>query len=74
MTKRREEVNPNPKPMFYAVLLHRFREIALAHGYALAVHGSMASDMDLLTVPWVEEVSEPLELARAFLKEMRTTV
>lgn len=29
------------------------------HGYALAVHGSLARDFDLIAVPWVDEASEP---------------
>ena len=29
------------------------------HGYALAVHGSLARDFDLIAVPWVEDVATP---------------
>lgn len=28
-------------------------------GYALALHGSMGRDLDLLAVPWTEEAAEP---------------
>src|SRR4051812_44504670 len=31
-----------------------FRNIAREHGYALAVHGSLARDIDLVAVPWTE--------------------
>jgi len=34
-------------------------EICRANGYALAVHGSMARDFDLIAVPWVEAPSDP---------------
>lgn len=34
-------------------------EIARANGYALAVHGSLARDMDLIAVPWIESPSCP---------------
>jgi hypothetical protein len=34
-------------------------EIARRHGYALAVHGSMQRDFDLLAVPWTEEAGPP---------------
>jgi hypothetical protein len=40
-------------------------EVARQHGYALAVHGSMATDLDAVAVPWVEKVSEPDVLAEA---------
>lgn len=72
--KTAQEVNTNPKPVFYAVLLERFRKIALEKGYALAVHGSMASDMDLVAIPWVEDVSSPEELLNTFWDEIGNTV
>jgi len=34
-------------------------EIARRHGYALAVHGSLARDFDSICVPWTEKVSCP---------------
>lgn len=71
--KEASEVKPNPKPAFYAVLLESFRKIALSKGYALAVHGTMASDMDLLAVAWVEEASSPQELFDAFWDEVVQT-
>lgn len=32
------------------------------HGYALAVHGSLVRDLDLIAVPWAESCSTPQEL------------
>jgi len=43
----------------YACLYPQLAEIARKHGYALAVHGSMARDFDLVCIPWVENPSEP---------------
>ena len=34
-------------------------EIARSHGYAMAVHGSVARDFDLVCIPWVEEAADP---------------
>ena len=34
-------------------------------GYALAVHGSMARDMDLIAVPWVQDATTSEELVEA---------
>lgn len=36
-----------------------------ALGYALAVHGSMARDLDLVAVPWTEDAAEPEAVAEA---------
>jgi hypothetical protein len=43
----------------YACLYPQLAEIARKHGYALAAHGSMARDFDLVCIPWVEQPSEP---------------
>jgi hypothetical protein len=41
------------------------RVVARSKGYALAVHGSLARDIDLVAVPWVEEAASAAELAEA---------
>jgi hypothetical protein len=63
--KDKSEVNTEGRAVFYAVLYNRFRATALECGYSLALHGSMAKDMDLLAVPWVEDAKTPDELVSA---------
>jgi len=46
----------NPRASFYACLLPELRQIAIEHGYTLAIHGSMARDLDLIAVPWADQV------------------
>lgn len=56
--------DPNFSPMFasmYAGLCYRARE----KGYALAVHGTMNLDFDLVAIPWTDEAVEPIELIRS---------
>jgi hypothetical protein len=48
----------NPRASFYACLLPELRQIAIDHGYTLAIHGSMARDLDLIAVPWAEQVQD----------------
>jgi len=43
----------------YACLYPQLAEISRKHGYALAVHGSMGRDFDLVCIPWVETPSKP---------------
>lgn len=43
----------------YCALYPEFAEIARAHGYAMAVHGSLARDFDLICIPWADTVSHP---------------
>lgn len=54
---------------FYAHLVPLLAALARQHGYALAVHGSMATDLDLLAVPWTEEADEAEVLVEA-LREL----
>lgn len=49
---------PSTSPVYCAVY-PELAEIARAHGYALAVHGSMASDFDLVAIPWTNEATAP---------------
>ena len=45
-------------------------QIAKDHGYALAIHGSLHRDFDLVAVPWVKEASDGLTLIKAIKKKM----
>jgi len=53
--KTKDEISPIHRPTFYAVLYPDFKKAANDCGYALALHGSMASDMDLISVAWTED-------------------
>lgn len=60
----------NPKPMFYACVLESLKIIARQNGYALAIHGSLASDLDLIAVRWSDTYSSPNNLVKCFLNEL----
>ncbi len=49
----------------YNRLIAPLREIAQANGYALAVHGSLARDIDLIAAPWTDGAVEAHVLAEA---------
>ena len=38
------------------------QECAREYGYALAVHGSLNRDIDLVAIPWVEGARDPVDL------------
>lgn len=50
---------PNYAPIYAAALYPELAVITRKHGYALAIHGSLARDMDLICVPWIDTPSEP---------------
>jgi hypothetical protein len=43
----------------YAAIYPGLAEIARSHGYALAVHGSMRRDFDVVAIPWIERPDPP---------------
>ena len=60
--KSREDVVTNGKAVFYASLWQDLRNAALEKGWALALHGSLASDMDIMAMPWVDNASTDGEM------------
>lgn len=53
------------RALAFAAALPALQAVARDHGYALAVHGSMATDLDLIAVPWVETAVDAATLAEA---------
>jgi hypothetical protein len=49
----------------YAVTYGRLVKVARELGYALAIHGSMGRDLDLIAAPWTSEAVSAEELAEA---------
>lgn len=48
---------------FYAAMYHALCTTAREHGYALAIHGTVTSDLDLVAIPWTEEAA-PAEVVK----------
>lgn len=44
----------------------KLERIAWRHGYCLALHGSMARDLDIVAIPWTEDAATPEKLIAAF--------
>lgn len=49
----------------YAVMYARMAEAARSCGYALAVHGSLSRDLDVVAIPWTEAAASADEVVRA---------
>lgn len=52
---------PKPDPTYapmYCAMYPGLAKICKKHGYALAVHGSLATDFDLICIPWIDEPSD----------------
>lgn len=53
----------------YAAMYPALTEIARQHGYAMAVHGSMARDFDVICIPWIDEPSPPADVVAAMCQD-----
>ena len=58
-----------PAPMF-ACLYPALCDIARANGYALAIHGSVMTDLDLIAVPWAETACDAETLMQAMMHKL----
>lgn len=52
-------MKPSNFAPIYCGLYPELSELTRQHGWALAVHGSMARDFDLVCIPWTENPSDP---------------
>ncbi len=49
----------------YVTLFPQLSRIANEHGYALAAHGSLQRDMDLVAIPWTDDAQDPETMMKA---------
>ena len=63
-----EEYKKSLPAAVYAWMIPALRRVAREHGYALGLHGSMARDLDLIAVPWVDNASSAEVLVEAVMK------
>jgi hypothetical protein len=54
----------------YVGLFPILAEVAQRRGYALAVHGSVSRDFDLIAVPWTDEAVPVEDLVRAIARQV----
>lgn len=60
-------MKPATQAPVHCVLYSELAEIAREHGYALAVHGSLARDFDLVCIPWASSAEEPQRVVDAIV-------
>lgn len=63
--KSREHVVNNSKAAFYACIWPDLMNAALDCGWALGLHGSLSSDMDVMAMPWTEDAKPVEDLMKA---------
>jgi hypothetical protein len=54
-------------PVTYAAIYPWLVTIGREHGYAIALHGSLVKDMDVIAIPWTDEASSAEDLVEAII-------
>ena len=65
MSKSREHIVTNGRAAFYASIWPDLLKAANDCGWALGLHGSLANDMDMMAMPWIEEAKPVEDLMQA---------
>lgn len=65
--KDRKSVTSNGRAVFYAAMWDDLRQAAMDCGWALALHGSLSSDMDIMAMPWVENAATANEMVERII-------
>ena len=65
MTKTADELKPNYAPLYAAAMYPKLALAVQSKGYALAIHGSMARDFDVIAIPWTPDAASPEEVIQA---------
>ena len=63
-----KRVNPL-RPWAFANVYDKLLAVAQDNGYALALHGSMSRDLDLIAVPWTDNACDVKTLIEAMDEE-----
>lgn len=53
--KTKEQVSPTLAPIYTVGVYPKLAKLCVENGYALAVHGSLQNDLDLIAIPWTKE-------------------
>lgn len=72
--KTKDQLKPNYGPAYAAAMYPDLAAIFHRHGYALACHGSLARDFDLIAVPWSETVSKAEDVLKDVTSELALTL
>lgn len=67
--RKTKEPKINYAPV-YCAMYPRLVKIAQTHGWALAVHGSMGRDFDLVAIPWLPECDDPFIVVSSMTEGM----
>ncbi len=66
--KKIEDIKPNYAPVYAAAMYPDLAKLFIENGYALAVHGSLARDFDLIAFPWSYKLTPRKKMLEKIVK------
>jgi hypothetical protein len=63
-------MKPSTHAPFFTCLYAALCDTARSHGYALAIHGTVTADCDVIAVPWTDDASEAETLMQAIMSHI----
>ena len=69
MAKNREKITCNGRAALYAAIWKDILNVGFDCGWALALHGSLSRDMDILAMPWVENATDADTLINTIIEK-----
>lgn len=70
MSEKDPGVRHSWAPVMYTTYFGILTKAANKLGFALAIHGSMGRDFDLIAVPWTESAGTDIQLIEAFVEKI----
>ena len=64
------DMKPATHAPFFACLYAALCDTARSHGYALAIHGTVTTDCDLIAVPWTDTAADAETLMTALMEHI----
>lgn len=64
-----DEKNPTWAPAYMVGIYPALAAAARTKGYALALHGSLQRDLDLVAIPWTDDAADPKDLLSVLCEE-----
>lgn len=71
-----KELTPHEKKLFrgsaavYAWIIPLLQKVGREFGYAIAIHGSLVRDLDLICVPWTEDAKPAKKMINEFHRRL----
>lgn len=63
-------MKPPTRAPFFACIYHGLCETARKHGYALAIHGTVTADLDIVAIPWTDGAVDPVTLKNELMQHI----